>query len=638
MPVAFDAVVTGLELLGSGQVILGTEMIAGAVYNVIGAPMLLGYATSALAKKPTQPNFANQAANQTITTRQPAAAARILYGESRVGGTIELLDSTNNDEYLHVVVELIQHQCEAVTAIYFDDVEVTFDAGGAATGTYAGYAWCNVHLGSPTQIADSDLISYDSNWTTTDRLQGRCYLYVRLKSNDGLYHGLPNITAIVQGKNDIYDPRTGTTGYSTNAALCVANYLCDASLGLGVDYSTKIDETILIAAANTCDEAVTLAAGGTENRYACNGVIDTSQTPETIIKAMNTAKAAPTVFTNGLWRVLAGVYDTPTLSFNEDDLRTKSGSLEINARVPRSSLFNAVKGTYVSPDNNYQPADFPAVTNSTYQTQDGGDQLWHDITLPFTNTPSAAQRIAKIMLEEARQQISFVVPCKLSAMRAAVGSNILWSDSTLGWTDKPFRVTDWQFVVDQDANGNPILGVDLHVRETASTIYSWNSGLETTVDPAPNTTLPDPFTVVAPTGISVSTSTASTGSGDSTFKAIVNWTQQPQALVQNGGWIEIEYRENGVVTWSPSWQVRGDRTQAEINQLNPGMAYDCRIRAINSAGYKSSWATLSGFSLSSGGTVTTIDYGLWSGAVTATLDYGAWSAAVTASLDYGSFS
>ena len=59
-----------------------------------------------------------------------------------------------------------------------------------------------------------------------------------------------NVKALVQGKA-VYDPRTLTTVYSTNPALCVADYLTDTVLGMGIP-TTKIDWPAVTIAANGC--------------------------------------------------------------------------------------------------------------------------------------------------------------------------------------------------------------------------------------------------------------------------------------------------------------------------------------------------------------------------------------------------
>jgi hypothetical protein len=167
--------------------------------------------------------------------------------------------------------------------------------------------------------------------------------------------GIPNITALISGKI-VYDPRSATTAYSNNAALCSADFLADQRLGLAVPWA-KINTPTLTTAANTCDELVALAAGGTEKRYTCNGVLNIDTSDRNQIQALASAKGAPTVSNMGIWYVYAGAYRLPTLSLDEGDTVS---ALRVSTRNPRSSLYNSVKGVYVSPVNDWQLSDFPA--------------------------------------------------------------------------------------------------------------------------------------------------------------------------------------------------------------------------------------------------------------------------------------
>ena len=61
----------------------------------------------------------------------------------------------------------------------------------------------------------------------------------------------------MKGKK-LYDPRDGSTAYSTNPALVIRDYLTNASYGFAAD-SAEIDDTSFQTAANVCDESITLA-------------------------------------------------------------------------------------------------------------------------------------------------------------------------------------------------------------------------------------------------------------------------------------------------------------------------------------------------------------------------------------------
>lgn len=128
------------------------------------------------------------------------------------------------------------------------------------------YAVITKYLGDPDQEADASLITNAKDaagnacWSTNHRLRGRAYVVVRLEYDINIFsQGIPNIKAVVEGAEDIYDPRTGDTGYTDNAALCMRDYLTK-KYGLRCTDS-RINDVNFIAAANVCDETVGVAVG-----------------------------------------------------------------------------------------------------------------------------------------------------------------------------------------------------------------------------------------------------------------------------------------------------------------------------------------------------------------------------------------
>jgi hypothetical protein len=141
---------------------------------------------------------------------------------------------------------------------------------------YQGTVTVGYYAGDQTTASGIIIGNTVGYWTANCLLTGRTYVAMKLTYNSAVYNGLPEISFVVQGKNDIYDPRTGNKGYSTNAALCIADYLAQPDWGFGMAYGTQIPTPELISAANICDEQVQLANGGSENRYTCNGSFDVS--------------------------------------------------------------------------------------------------------------------------------------------------------------------------------------------------------------------------------------------------------------------------------------------------------------------------------------------------------------------------
>lgn len=484
---------------------------------------------------------------------------------------------------LHMVIVLAGHACAEIGEVYFNDELVELDGNGnAKQGTkYANHVYVEKHLGGVGQTASQRLIAAaPGKWTAAHRLQGHAYIYVELVKNpDLLPNGVPNIKARVKGK--LVRDAAGNVAYSPNAALCIADYIAAAE-GVGADWS-EIDAVMLATAASVSAEQIPLAIGGSEARYECNGVIecDASQTPQDVLSKMLTSMSGRVVYTGGLFRLRAGAYLTPTLTLTEDDLR---GGVSAKTRLSRQDMFNGVKGVYISPTNKWQPSDFPPVTNATYLAEDGGQRVWFEMDLPFTTSPTMAQRIAKIELEKVRQQITVATQFKLRAYQKEPPETIMLSNAVMGWSSKPFEIVESSLAVDE-ADSAPVLVVNQLLRETASTVYDWNAGEETTRDAAPDTNLPSPFFVQAPGRPVVTEELYQTiGSAGVHTKAKLTWLPSPDGQAVR---YDVQWKQRDAVTWNSHTGLfeRSD----EILDLAPGN-YLWRVRALNGLSIPSQWA------------------------------------------------
>lgn len=319
-----------------------------------------------------------------------------------------------------------------------------------------------------------------------------------------------------------------------------------------------------------------------ETRYTCNGTFDADEKPRDVIGKLLTAMQGKVTYQGGQWTILPGAYRSPTVTLDENDL---DGPIKVTSRISRSQSFNAVKGVYINPLDFYQPNDFPPITNATYLAEDQAERVWKDIELSFTTSGSMAQRIAKIELEKARQQITTIWPCKLTAFRVQAGDVVNLSNTRWGWTAKPFEVTNWKFAI-RDDNGVPRLGIDLTLRETASGVFDWSSGEETAIDLAPNTTLPDPFTVQVPGDPSITEELyQTTGSAGVKSKAIISWGESSDGFADN---YQLEYKPSTQANYFVLTGIKG--LEAELIDLAPSF-YDFRVKAFNSIGVDSEYSS-----------------------------------------------
>lgn len=449
-------------------------------------------------------------------------------------------------------------------------IEVTFE-----TEAQHRYVRIKKHLGASDQSADNDMVAEVPGWTWEHRLQGVCYIYVRLEYDSDLFpNGLPNIKALVRGKR-LYDPRNGTTSWSNNWALCVYDYLRDER-GFGCA-DVDIDVQTVITAANVSDEWLDLGGGIYQSRYRCDGVLMSDKSPRDNLAEMASASAGPVVISGGMFRVFAGAYDTPTVTLTESDLR---GPVKVAPRPSRKDLFNVVKGTFVNPKNGWQPSDFPAVRNPTYAAFDG-EVIERDIELPYTTDAIMAQRLAKIILERSRQGIVVNYPAKLSAFQLAAYSTVYLTLAKFGWTNKVFRVMNWKMSDDG--------GIDLVLNEEAAAVYNWNSGDATTTDPAPDTNLPNPFDVEKMGPISIDSGEAQlllSDSGVVISRAYVTWPLAQDQSLQQLGRIEMQYIRAGG-DWVQLPTMSADATSVYLTPVDDGVAYVVRGRYVSPLGVRS---------------------------------------------------
>ena len=524
-----------------------------------------------------------------------AADHAIIYGETRVGGVVVYKETTpsSSNKYLHLVIAVAGHEVESFEKIYFDDEEVTLDGDNFVTSSnYFGYDFSQAqegnpsnittipkariitHLGTADQEADTTLSAESAGkWTADHRLQGIAYVYVRLEyDQDAWPNGEPAISFLVQGKK-LYNSNTDTTEYSTNPAWALRDYLV-SDYGLNVS-TDEIDEASFATAASICDEDVDVAAG-TEKRYTINGTFTTGSKPNEIIDALVNSMAGTIWYSAGKWRVKAGAYTSPVLSLNEDDLR---GNISITTRASRRDNFNIVRGTFKGAETNYQKTDFPQIRSQTFIDVDGGQESAIDIELPFTSTSSMAQRIAKIALYRAREQITVTAAFGMRAFQLQVGDIIQLTNTRAGWTDKTFEVANWAFAPDAEQG----LIVSMTLREISSTVFDWSVDDEQALE-FNNTTLANPFTKPR-IGINHSLSSQIVNEHITNVLTLTVSSNQPErvdyVIVEFKKSSESKYKKMGV----------GELGDFQVIDIEDG-TYDFRVRAVTVLGIRSDYETL----------------------------------------------
>ena len=173
--------------------------------------------------------------------------------------------SGSNNEYLHIVLTLAAHQLGSIGQMYIDGNLATLQSG-----QYPYYA-LEVDLGNPSESTQPfpGLAAAIPSWNSNCLQRGCAKVHVTLKYDVKVYpNGCPGSIAFDVTGRSIYDPRSSTTAYSDNPALCIRDFLIDQKFGLGVNAAT-IDDSYTIAAANICDEMVAVSSGNTATIGTC---------------------------------------------------------------------------------------------------------------------------------------------------------------------------------------------------------------------------------------------------------------------------------------------------------------------------------------------------------------------------------
>lgn len=290
------------------------------------------------------------------------------------------------------------------------------------------------------------------------------------------------------------DDDTQNQGGLSNPALVIADFLQTPrnQFGLGTALTADSIETV-VAAANICDEpqVIEVFADSTslsERSYACNGCFESTSAYGDVLKSLALSMAGFAVPPGDCWRIYAGSYIPPEITLTDSDARD---SIKGDFRLSARDTCNGVKGQYIPaflPINIFGPlasspaspawkkTDFPPVQSAAYIAEDGGIILWKDITLDFTISLWMAQRIAKIVMERLRRQITISDPVKLSGLQIGAGDTVTvvhprWESVCPPMPDV-FQVSHTTLRLEK-GSAAPVLGVDLVLRQTDAAVFEF---------------------------------------------------------------------------------------------------------------------------------------------------------------------
>lgn len=450
-----------------------TQAVATAIANVIVASAL-AYASTKYQQSQLKQNL-KQGPREVIVrdTTQPQV---VVYGETFVGGVIAYMNTVhpgvNQGHELHMAIVVAGHEIEDVTDIYLDDTllvsgaALDWTANAVVSGLYdpdsrtdaeAVKVW--KHLGTASQTVDTELNThYTTDWTSDYRLRGLAYLVFRFKltsKSESLWAGGPpqSIRIKVKGKK-CYDPRTGTTVWTSNPVLCAADYLTSF---MGVA-SARMDWDWIGDQADICDTLVDIPGPSTQKRYTCNGALSLGESHKKNIDAILSSCMGRLSKVSGKWRITAGAYEFPSVSLTDADI---VGPIVMSTSLQRSERYNTVRGVFgADPNSKHREMEFRQVSSTTYVARDNGETIVRSLSLPMTDSDYMAQRIAFKTLRQGDQQTTVTLPVRWTGLRVAVGTSVNLTIARFGWSGKVFRCIGWKMGGSADAPFELVLRED----------------------------------------------------------------------------------------------------------------------------------------------------------------------------------
>ena len=580
-------------------------------------------------RKPDEPdiphydNVAEQMAKGVLINKASSnSAIPIVYGKRKIGGNITFLETSGTDNtYLYLVMALCEGGVESCEQIYIDDKLVTW-SGTLTHGTErtVNSSDSNFYKADPTVEGSSaestiSVTWYDgrddqtynttvgalSSWTSNHRLRGISYLAFKFKWNQDVFAGIPSVHAVIKGRK-VYDPNldgtnTGGSGshredtastwaWSDNPVLCTLDYMRNTRFGMGIANSYfDGDYADWQTAADVCDTDVTAYGSTTIDLLDMNAVVDTKRKCIENLKILVTGFRGFINYTNGKYKILSETTGSASISLTEDNI---IGGLKVTS-LDRNTRFNRVFVSFVNPDKNYQSDEvqWPEIDDSAYtsadqhatmKTADGGFLQEGRFDFPTITSPYQALELAEVICRRSRNNMNVGLRCDATGLDLMVGDLVNITHSTPAFSAKTFRVQGMQV--------NSYLTVELQLTEYQAAFYTWAT--KTQAATIPDTTLPNPMSVIAPASLTLSDELIEYSDGVVITRLNILVGASTDKFRQ---YYQVETKK----TSESNYKVLAQGISAVLNyhQLNvvDGVEYSVRVKTINSMGVSSSYTS-----------------------------------------------
>jgi len=554
--------------------------------------------------KPDIPDYGTNDFEETekgilVNKQSNNASLPVVYGERLVGGTRVFIETSGTDnEFLYIALVLSEGEINSIEEIRVDEKVVTFS--GALTDntqrTVASsdsnfykdgqsYITIEPHFGTDGQSASS-LLSTLSSWGSNHKLSGICYLALKFKWNADVFGGVPIVQAKIKGKKVITlasNLSEQTASFSTNPAFCLLDYLRNERYGKGIA-TANIDLQSFYDASQVCVTQVTPFSGGSNiNIFDTNAVIDTSRKVIDNVRDILRGCRGYLPYVQGKYRLVIETTGSASVSLGEDDI---IGGYSL-ASPTKNSKYNRIIATFINPDRNFQADQitFPPTDDSslpsadqhaTMKTADGGFLLEGKFDFKTITSPYQAEEMAEIILRRSRESLGLNITCGFKAYELHIGDIVNITLSSLGFSNKAFRVLSMIF--------NEDYTISLNLVEHQDSFYTFATKGQ--VSSTPSTNLPNPFSIQPPASLTLSDELIEYADGVVLTRLNILVGASTDQFVQ---YYQVEAKKST----ESDFKIISSGTQLNHELINvvDDATYNVRVKAINSFGVSSSYIT-----------------------------------------------
>lgn len=571
---------SGLELIPLIVSSLGTTVFAANALYLGTAALLYGglaFGAAALSKALAPKAAVPKPEDGTYNLKQPVPSLPIVLGRVKKASDYVFLEEVSGNAY-HILVPA-GHRIQGFVQHYLHDEAVTLSGTDVVAPAHfypksRNYVSIDTRLGAPAETPYLDVAAaFPGVWTADHRGDGLASVKMickTAKAEDFLKifpNQMPEHSSILDGNSDVYDPRIGTTAFTTNLALHRLWHLTSPYGG-----KLSMDDMYLpewVNAANVGDQILTDRNGNAVSRYTGGFWFRADSDPADVGRTLDEA-AELVVYerADGTVGVHAGEYYEPTITLTKSEITAFS----LNANVDPSTTVLAVRGRFTDPTDLYNTND-AAIYGDPYIGEDTQRTVTVDnVAVQVHNHIQRLQKLRYIRRNGMRVTLTAHFdldndPSYERFVRVQYAPKL--ADAVIEITTKP--------VVSLRDMTITLSGIVV-----PPNLYDFNSATEEG-EPGSSVVIVPPGNVPVPTGFGVVIQQEVVTGGSSAAYALATWNHVSEDLTY-----EFEWEKVTGSTGPQSAVSNAGLDQVRSAYLADGVQYKFRLRTW-AAGVSSEW-------------------------------------------------